>query len=97
MWPAMNRRLPLHFALSASLCASLVAGTESAEAAAVQGRATAIIAQGVSMRSPNGQAQGAAVQLAGAETSLMTRNVQRPCRPGDPETATCRMVLLEMQ
>jgi hypothetical protein len=91
----MNRRPFIYFALAFSGCAGL-AGAAPAGAAAVQGRATAIITQGVSIRSPRDETGGAHVQVTSAQTSV-TRNVERPCRPGDPESASCRVILLEMQ
>jgi len=92
----MNRLLPFAFALAFSGFGGLAAAAP-ADAAAAQGRATAIIAQGVSVRTPGASPSGALVQLASAETPSVTRNVQRPCRPGDPESATCRVILFEMQ
>lgn len=68
-----------------------------AAAASAQGRATAVIKSGISIRSAADPAAGPLIQSAHADWPP-PRTVLRPCRPGDSRSVQqCRLVLLELQ
>lgn len=83
------------------ICAALALGGVGAiqpvTAASAQGRATAVIKSGISIRSAADPAAGPVIHSAQADWPP-PRTVMRPCRPGENGSSQqCRLVLLELQ
>ena len=80
-----------------ALAFGIAGSAQPAMAAGAQGRATAVIKSGISIRSAADPAAGPLIQSAQADWPP-PRTVLRPCRPGDSQSVQqCRLVLLELQ
>ena len=92
----MNKIAPQLISAALVLAAALAFMPQPVLAATARAEASAVIRNGIAIRAPGGS--GSAPLIQGASSGWPpARTVVRQCRPGDPASAQCKIVLLELQ